>query len=69
MRQYSLAHLTMIGVAPMDLVGVAARTGYDYTGFRLTPSPSTGIDHGTVGDDKALAALRRKSSGLRMHRQ
>lgn len=59
MHQYSLAHLSMIAVAPSHLVGVARDAGYDYTGFRLTPSPSTGVDHGLLGDAGALRDLRR----------
>lgn len=58
-RRYELAHLSMIAVPPAALAAVAAQAGFDFTGFRLTPSPSTGIDHGVLGDDTALAALRR----------
>ena len=58
MHEYSLAHLSMIAVPPMELVRVARETGYEYTGFRLTPSPSTGIDHGLLGDATALTDLR-----------
>lgn len=56
---YGLAHLSMIAVPPARLAAVAAAAGFDFTGFRLTPSPSTGIDHRVLGDDLALAALRR----------
>ena len=35
--EFSLAHLTMLDLSPTDMVEVAARTGYDYVGFRLTP--------------------------------
>lgn len=58
-RQYELAHLSMIAVPPARLAAVAAGAGFDFTGFRLTPSPSTGVDHGILGDAKALAALCR----------
>lgn len=58
-RQYSLAHLSMIAVPPARLAAVAAHAGYDFTGFRLTPSPSTGVDHQVLGDARALADLRR----------
>ena len=58
-RQYELAHLSMIAVPPARLAAVAAEAGFDFTGFRLTPSPSTGIDHGILGDDRALDVLRR----------
>jgi sugar phosphate isomerase/epimerase len=56
---YELAHLSMIAVPPARLAAVAAAAGFDFTGFRLTPSPSTGVDHGHLGDDKALGSLRR----------
>ena len=59
MRRYSLAHLSMIAVPPARLADAAAAAGFDFTGFRLTPSPSTGVDHGYLGDERALAALRR----------
>jgi len=58
-RTYELAHLSMIAVPPARLAAVAAEAGFDFTGFRLTPSPSTGIDHRILGDDRALASLRR----------
>ena len=68
MHEYSLAHLSMIAVPPMQLVRVARETGYEYTGFRLTPSPSTGIDHGLLGDTRELDDLRRAidDSGVRI---
>lgn len=58
-RHYSLAHLSMIRLAPVRLAAVAAAAGYDWTGFRLTPSPSTGVDHRILDDPSALADLRR----------
>jgi len=58
-HQYELAHLSMIAVPPARLASVAAQAGYQFTGFRLTPSPSTGVDHGILGDDRALESLRR----------
>ena len=38
---YELAHLSMIAVPPARLAAVAAEAGFDFTGFRLTPSPSS----------------------------
>src|SRR5690349_2562174 len=32
----SLAHLTALALTPVELIDVAARTGYDYVGLRLT---------------------------------
>ncbi len=57
-HRYALAHLSMIAVAPLRLVEVASGAGYEYTGFRLTPTAS-GIDHDVLGDAKKLANLRR----------
>lgn len=33
---YSLAHLSAISLPPVDLIEVAARTGYEYVGLRVT---------------------------------
>ncbi len=57
-REYSLAHLSMIAIPPAELAAVASEAGYQYAGFRLTPSPSTGVDHGFLGDERALEGLR-----------
>lgn len=67
-REYSLAHLSMIAVPPAQLADVAAGAGFDWFSLRLTPSPSTGIDHGHLGDDRALERLRRHidDSGTRL---
>lgn len=35
-HRYSLAHLTAMALPPVDLIEVAARTGYDYVGLRLS---------------------------------
>jgi sugar phosphate isomerase/epimerase len=35
-HEYSLAHLTTLSLTPPQLVDVAARTGYDYVGVRIT---------------------------------
>ncbi len=67
-RQYSLAHLSMIAVPPARLASVAADAGFEWFSLRLTPSPSTGVDHGHLGDDAALEDLRRRiaDSGARL---
>lgn len=49
----------MLRIAPHRLAHVAAETGFDFTGFRLTPSPSTGVDHQILGNDRALETLCR----------
>jgi sugar phosphate isomerase/epimerase len=67
-REYSLAHLSMIAVPPARVAEVAAGAGFDWFSLRLTPSPSTGVDHGHLGDARALARLRQHidSSGARL---
>jgi sugar phosphate isomerase/epimerase len=35
MREYSLAHLTVLSLTPPEMVDVASRTGYRYVGLRL----------------------------------
>ena len=62
-REYSLAHLSMIGVPPARLADVAAGAGFEWFSLRLTPSPSTGVDHGHLGDEHALESLRRHIDG------
>jgi len=62
-REYSLAHLSMIAVPPARLADVAAGAGFEWFSLRLTPSPSTGVDHGTLGDDAALERLRSEIDG------
>lgn len=34
-RQFSLAHLTVLGCAPPEMTYIAARAGYDFVSFRL----------------------------------
>lgn len=35
--EFSLAHLTVLDASPGELIEIAARTGYDHVGLRLTP--------------------------------
>lgn len=67
-REYSLAHLSMIAVPPARLADVAAGAGFEWFSLRLTPSPSTGVDHGHLGDERALERLRQHidDSGARL---
>src|SRR5262249_57796228 len=34
-QEYSLAHLTVLGCTPPELIYIAARAGYDYVSIRL----------------------------------
>lgn len=35
--EFSLAHLTVLGTTPVELIGIAAGAGYDYASIRTTP--------------------------------
>lgn len=52
-KQYSLAHLTVIGCPPPEMTYIAARAGYDYVSFRP-------IALGTPGEPKYLLAEDKK---------
>jgi sugar phosphate isomerase/epimerase len=52
-RRFSLAHLTVIRLAPSQVVEVAARTGYDTVGLRLIGGTETTPAYPLM-DDKAL---------------
>ena len=56
-RFVSLAHLSMMEVAPVELVRAAASAGYDGVGIRLVPT-ADGIDHGVLGNAARMAELR-----------
>ena len=58
-RRLSLAHLSMISVAPVELVRAASSAGFDSVGLRLAPT-SHGVDHGVLGSRQALAEIRRE---------
>lgn len=54
-HEYSLAHLTVLSLTPPQLVEVAARTGYEYVGARIT----------RVTPDEVLYDLARDRSLMR----
>ncbi len=66
-RLVSLAHLSMMAVAPVDLVRAASSAGYDGVGIRLVPT-SDGIDHRVLGDAGRMSQLRRTldETGIRV---
>lgn len=61
-HQYSLAHLTALSLTPPQLVDVAARTGYDYVGVRITRVTPEEVlydlarDHALMKETKARLA-------------
>lgn len=52
---YSLAHLTALGLPPPQLIGVAARTGYQKVGLRLAPAAPGGMAYPLMHDARLLA--------------
>jgi len=65
---YSLAHLSAIHLPPVDLIEVAARTGYEYVGLRLNrvtdAEPLYPIAHSRQAMAAARAALA--ATGVRV---
>src|SRR6185437_7315973 len=43
--QFSLAHLTVLGLAPPAMVGAAKRCGYDYVSLRIRPVTREGTPY------------------------
>ncbi len=66
-REFSLAHLTMMEVAPTDLVRAAATAGYDGVGIRLVPT-SDGVDHEMLSSRTRRAEVKRvlDDTGIRV---
>lgn len=61
-KQFSLAHLTVLGCAPSEMIHIAARSGYDFISMRLIPLGLPGERTCLPGDKpmvrKTKAALR-----------
>ena len=66
--QFSLAHLTVLGCTPLDMVYMAARAGYDFVSLRLIPMGVPGESAFHPGDKemirKTKAALDETGVGL-----
>jgi sugar phosphate isomerase/epimerase len=68
-KQYSIAHLTLLHLAPPELVEVAARTGYEFVGLRLIPVGYAGEPLYPVATNRALFERTRaalKSTGIKV---
>ena len=69
-REFSLAHLTVLGCAPPEMTYIAARAGYEYVSMRLM---RLGLpdepDYGLVGNPALLKQTRRAlaSTGVKLH--
>lgn len=60
-RQFSLAHLTVLGCTPPEMIYIAARTGYDFVSLRLIPIGVPG-EHAFSPDDKVM--IRKTKAAL-----
>jgi sugar phosphate isomerase/epimerase len=68
-REYSLAHLTVLSLTPPQLVDVAARTGYDGVGVRMTRVTPDEVLY-PLATDRALrkeTMARAADTGVRIH--
>jgi len=65
-RIFSLAHLTLLHVAPPELVTIAARTGYQQVGLRLLPSSPGSIAYPLMQDARGLQDIlsRMRDTGV-----
>ncbi|CAG0954284.1 Inosose isomerase [Burkholderiales bacterium] len=69
-HEFSLAHLTVMGCPPPEMIYVAARAGYDYVSLRtifmgLPGEPNYGLAHNPDLLTKTRRAL--DSTGVRLH--
>jgi sugar phosphate isomerase/epimerase len=55
---FSLAHLTVIGLSPPEVVRVAARTGYRTVGLRLIRVTETSPGYALMRDPKMMSATK-----------
>ncbi|HEX8011724.1 MAG TPA: sugar phosphate isomerase/epimerase [Casimicrobiaceae bacterium] len=68
-HDYSLAHLTVLSLTPPQLVDVAARTGYDYVGVRITRVTPEEVLY-DLAHDRALmkeTKARLADTGIEVH--
>lgn len=66
-RPIALAALTVLELAPPDLVSCAADAGYDHVGLRLLPATAEEVQHAMVGDTPLVreTARRLADTGVR----
>lgn len=67
-HDYSLAHLSALVLPPVDLIDVAARTGYDYVSLRLNQVTAQDPLYPLIASKSAMAATKAKlaDTGLRV---
>ncbi len=69
-QEYSLAHLTMLGCAPPEIIHIAARAGYDYVSLRPVSMRLPGEPIYSLADNKTLLRETRAAlaaTGMRVH--
>jgi sugar phosphate isomerase/epimerase len=57
--QFSLAHLTVLGLSPPEMVEVAARAGYSFVGLRLNAVTAAEPKYALHEDPRLLQATKR----------
>jgi sugar phosphate isomerase/epimerase len=67
-HEYSLAHLTAMALPPVDLIEVAAKTGYTYVGLRLSRVTPQEPLYPLITSKVAMAATKAKlaSTGIKV---
>lgn len=69
-HQFSLAHLTVMGCPPPELVYIAARAGYDFVSLRTIPFGLPGEPNYALHANPALLAQTRRAltaTGLKLY--
>ena len=61
-RPLSLAVLTVLELAPPDMVRCAADAGYSHVGLRLIPATPTEVSYATIGDTPVIRDVLRELS-------
>ena len=56
--QFSLAHLTVLGVSPLDQIDIAAEAGYDFVGLRTTQVAAGEQVASLVGDEAMVERVQ-----------
>lgn len=69
-RQFSLAHLTVLGCAPPEMTYIAARAGYDFVSFRLIYMGLANEPDYSLDSNRELYRQTRRAladTGLKLH--
>jgi sugar phosphate isomerase/epimerase len=69
-RQFSLAHLTVLGCAPPEMIYIAARAGYDYVSIRPIYMGLPGEPNYALAENKELLRQTKTAlttTGVKLH--